>query len=161
MEIEINNLLLWPCSVIQILIFEKAHSFQFFLNSVIWKVITNTHFSYIGLCGNNYIINIFVCSTTIGCSSSSLIEMDGQGKLLILTDDEVVNINALLEKHDLQPLKSNQGQIYTKATIKGKVYFSKENRRITKTNRYTISFSNPPSIISFGIVINFYTYWWL
>lgn len=99
---------------------------------------------------------LYPCSTVNGYSSSSLIEMVGKGKLFILTDDDdVVNINELLEKHDLQPLKSSQGRIYTKATIKGKVYFSKEYTKATKTNSFTVSFTNFAAVISHGIVLNF------
>ena len=44
---------------------------------------------------------------------------------------------------------------YTKATIKGKVYFSKEYIKAKKTNSYTISFRNSAAVISYEILINF------
>ena len=59
--------------------------------------------------------------------------------------------------HDLPEVLVASVQVYQRAIIKGKVYYSMEYKRVKKRNSYTVAFkdSSRPSSICFGLIQRF------
>ena len=82
--------------------------------------------------------------------------MVGKGVSFTLEDKQIDELNQLLTNYNLLPLSSPHVRIYDKAVIRGKVFFTKENKRVKRRNSYTIAFSVPFSnSFSYGIVEKF------
>lgn len=81
--------------------------------------------------------------STLEEATSHSIHMVGQGRLVPLATEEVRDINKLLKDSD--SLQASHVQVYYKAIIKGKLFFSKDYAREKKRNSYTISFSEQPA----------------
>ena len=77
--------------------------------------------------------------------------MTGIGRPFSISDNEFVDINQLLQLHKLPPLTSSEGRMFTKAQINGRMYYSMENKKVTKRNSYTVLYLNSNSA-SYGTV---------
>lgn len=66
--------------------------------------------------------------------------MIGKTKLISLPEEDAAQINHLLESSGLLPLRSTKVESSLKARISGSTFFAKENRRVKKSNSFTIAF---------------------
>lgn len=84
--------------------------------------------------------------------------MIGQGKSSNFTSAELHNVNQLLINHSFDPIGPSNSliRVYNKASVNGKVFFSKENKRVKLHNSYTVAYSVPLSdSLYYGLIEKF------
>ena len=84
------------------------------------------------------------------------IEMVGSGTSYSLQDTEASRVNQILSSNGHSCLRSTCVRMYHKATVNGKVFFSKGYKRVTKRNSYTIMYLNlSMGTVQYGIIEKF------
>ena len=82
--------------------------------------------------------------------------MVGSGSMYSLQDKELQDVNQLLHSIKSPSLKSPIVRTYPKVKVNGNVFFSKNYKKVTKRNSYTISYLKPPSkSVYYGFIEDF------
>lgn len=83
--------------------------------------------------------------------------MVGLGNVCSLKDEELEEICESFSGSNSPCLNASVNvKVYTKVKVDGNAFFSKNHKRVTKRNSYTISYLKPPSTcICYGLIENF------
>lgn len=83
--------------------------------------------------------------------------MIGSGVLEVLCEEIKDEINDLFTHHKFAKTDSSYIRVFSKATVRGTTFFSKNNKRVKKRNSYTVSYVTASNPVNYGLIENFFT----